>query len=92
LVIPLNYDPAIQPTQGDTALATVNFNGLLAVQSSQLTAGQIKFVVKSDIIMTLRAFAPVLISAALEIAWLARRRRGTLGGIQRHIEAPYRHD
>jgi hypothetical protein len=92
LVIPLNYDPAIQPTQGDTALATVNFNGLLAVQSSQLTAGQIKFVVKSDIIMTLRAFAPVLISAALAIAWLARRRRGTLGGIQRHIEAPYRHD
>jgi hypothetical protein len=86
LVIPLNYDSVIQPTQGDMALATVNFNGLLAIPSSQLTTGQIRFVVRSDAIMTLRAIAPVLIVAALAIACIAGRRRDTLGGINTYSE------
>jgi hypothetical protein len=87
LVVPLNYDPAIRPTPGDIALATVNFNGLLAIQSSQLTIGQITFVIKSDAIMTLRAIAPLAIIAALTIACVGGRKRSTLGGIHTHNES-----
>lgn len=86
LVIPLNYDPSVQPVQAGKSLETVNFHGLLAISSAQVESGQIIFTLQPDTIMILRALSPVVLLVALIVACLVGLSRDTLGGIAMRLK------
>jgi len=73
LLIPLNYDPALRVTQNGRDLNTTEYAGLLTIDSQQLQPGIITITVHPDLIMRLRAVAPLAVTILILLAAQQRR-------------------
>lgn len=65
LVIPLNYDRAIQAELDGAELKVFEFGGLSAIDGRELRPGRITFTIHPDSVMLLRALAPLSFVAVL---------------------------
>ena len=73
LMIPLNYDAAIQATLGTSRLETVNHHGLLAVGGDGLRPGEITFMIEPDLIMKARGLSPLFFVLLLFLCWRSQK-------------------
>lgn len=73
LVIPMNYDRAVQALQDGVEHRTYNFHGLVAIEGAELGTGVIEFVIRPDLVMTARSFVPLLLMCLVLIAFMMRR-------------------